>query len=52
MIIVSDLEFTTWDGAQDRGWTGPGEFRAADCYAILETLRHLRSLGHPLVSVE
>ena len=27
MIIVLDLEFTTWDGAQERGWTGPGEFR-------------------------
>ncbi|GAB2598131.1 hypothetical protein Aab01nite_73970 [Paractinoplanes abujensis] len=27
MIIVFDLEFTTWDGAQDRGWSGPGEFR-------------------------
>jgi inhibitor of KinA sporulation pathway (predicted exonuclease) len=27
MIIVYDLEFTSWDGAQDRGWTGPDEFR-------------------------
>ncbi|MBL7260623.1 3'-5' exonuclease [Paractinoplanes lichenicola] len=27
MIIVFDLEFTTWAGAQDRGWSGPGEFR-------------------------
>jgi len=27
MFVVYDLEFTTWPGAQDRGWTGPGEFR-------------------------
>ena len=27
MIVVYDLEFTTWPGAQDRGWTAPGEFR-------------------------
>ncbi|MFF5084830.1 exonuclease domain-containing protein [Actinoplanes sp. NPDC000266] len=27
MIVIFDLEFTSWDGAQERGWTGPGEFR-------------------------
>src|SRR6185436_5230646 len=27
MFVVYDLEFTSWPGAQDRGWTGPGEFR-------------------------
>ncbi|XVV09176.1 exonuclease domain-containing protein [Actinoplanes sp. CA-131856] len=27
MIVIFDLEFTTWPGAQDRGWTGPSEFR-------------------------
>lgn len=27
MIVIFDLEFTTWPGAQDRGWTKPDEFR-------------------------
>lgn len=27
MFVVYDLEYTSWPGAQDRGWTGPGEFR-------------------------
>jgi hypothetical protein len=27
MFVVYDLEFTTWPGAQDRGWTHPTEFR-------------------------
>ncbi|MET3430156.1 hypothetical protein BJ973_009368 [Actinoplanes tereljensis] len=27
MIVIFDLEYTTWVGAQERGWTGPGEFR-------------------------
>jgi inhibitor of KinA sporulation pathway (predicted exonuclease) len=25
--IVYDLEYTTWEGARDRGWSGPGEHR-------------------------
>lgn len=25
--VVYDLEYTTWEGARDRGWTGPGEHR-------------------------
>lgn len=27
MFVIYDLEFTTWPGAQERGWTAPGEFR-------------------------
>ncbi|GAA2649552.1 3'-5' exonuclease [Paractinoplanes durhamensis] len=27
MIVIFDLEYTTWPGAQDRGWSGPDEFR-------------------------
>jgi DNA polymerase III epsilon subunit-like protein len=27
MFVIYDLEYTSWPGAQDRGWTGPGEFR-------------------------
>ena len=27
MFVIYDLEFTTWPGAQERGWTGDGEFR-------------------------
>ena len=27
MIVIFDLEFTAWPGAQERGWTGPGESR-------------------------
>lgn len=27
MFVIYDLEFTTWPGAQDRGWTGDHEFR-------------------------
>ena len=26
-IVVYDLEFTTWEGARARGWSGPGEHR-------------------------
>lgn len=26
-IVVFDLEFTTWEGAQARQWSGPGEHR-------------------------
>lgn len=25
-IFVFDMEWTTWEGAQARGWSGPGEF--------------------------
>ena len=25
-IIIFDLEYTTWEGAMDRGWTGPNEY--------------------------
>ncbi|CAA7613517.1 Inhibitor of the KinA pathway to sporulation [Candidatus Terasakiella magnetica] len=27
MIVVYDLEYTTWEGARARGWSGPGEHR-------------------------
>jgi DNA polymerase III epsilon subunit-like protein len=27
MFVIYDLEYTSWPGAQDSGWTGPGEFR-------------------------
>ncbi|MEU4242885.1 3'-5' exonuclease [Actinoplanes sp. NPDC026619] len=27
MIVIFDLEFTTWVGAQERGWSKPDEFR-------------------------
>jgi inhibitor of KinA sporulation pathway (predicted exonuclease) len=27
VFVIYDLEYTSWPGAQDRGWTGPGEFR-------------------------
>jgi inhibitor of KinA sporulation pathway (predicted exonuclease) len=27
MFVIYDLEYTTWEGAQSRDWTGPGEFR-------------------------
>ncbi len=26
-IIVFDTEYTTWEGAQERRWSGPGEFK-------------------------
>ena len=26
-IVVFDLEYTSWEGAMDRGWSGPGEHR-------------------------
>lgn len=26
-IVVFDLEFTAWEGSQQRGWSGPGEHR-------------------------
>ena len=26
-IIVFDTEYTSWEGAQTRNWSGPGEFR-------------------------
>lgn len=25
-VVIFDLEYTTWEGAMERGWTGPGEF--------------------------
>ncbi|MCO8272932.1 exonuclease domain-containing protein [Actinoplanes sp. TRM 88003] len=27
MIVILDLKFTAWAGSQERGWSGPGEFR-------------------------
>lgn len=27
MFIIYDLEYTTWTGARERGWSGPGEHR-------------------------
>jgi inhibitor of KinA sporulation pathway (predicted exonuclease) len=27
IIIFYDTEFTTWDGAMERDWSGPGEYR-------------------------
>ena len=26
-VVVFDLEYTAWDGSQERGWSGPGEVR-------------------------
>lgn len=26
-IVVADLEYTSWEGALERGWSGPGEHR-------------------------
>jgi inhibitor of KinA sporulation pathway (predicted exonuclease) len=26
-LVIYDLEFTTWPGAQERGWSAPGEYR-------------------------
>lgn len=26
-IVIYDTEYTSWEGAQDRDWDGPGEFR-------------------------
>jgi inhibitor of KinA sporulation pathway (predicted exonuclease) len=26
-VVVFDLEFTAWEGSQERGWSGPGEVR-------------------------
>ena len=27
LVIIADLEFTSWKGAQESGWSGPGQFR-------------------------
>lgn len=27
MIVVADLEYTSWAGAQESGWSAPGQFR-------------------------
>ena len=27
MMIIADLEFTSWEGAQESGWSAPGQFR-------------------------
>lgn len=26
-VIVADLEYTSWEGARERGWSGPGEYK-------------------------
>ena len=26
-IVIYDTEYTTWEGAQKRNWSGPGEYR-------------------------
>lgn len=26
-FVIFDTEYTTWEGAADRDWTGPGEHR-------------------------
>lgn len=26
-FVLYDLEYTSWEGAMERGWSGPGEFR-------------------------
>jgi inhibitor of KinA sporulation pathway (predicted exonuclease) len=26
-FVIYDLEYTSWEGAEARGWSGPGEFR-------------------------
>lgn len=26
-VVVFDLEYTAWEGSQERGWSGPGEVR-------------------------
>ncbi len=26
-VVVYDTEYTAWEGSQERGWTGPGEYR-------------------------
>lgn len=27
MIVIADLEYTSWEGAQESGWSAPGQFR-------------------------
>ena len=27
MIIIADLEYTSWEGALESGWSAPGQFR-------------------------
>jgi len=61
VIIIFDLEFTTWAGAQDRDWSHPGEFReivqigalrvdAASLEIVGEFDRLVRPRRNPLLS--
>ncbi|MEP4378249.1 MAG: exonuclease domain-containing protein [Alphaproteobacteria bacterium] len=27
MVVIADLEYTSWEGAQESGWAAPGQFR-------------------------
>lgn len=27
LMVIADLESTSWEGAQESGWSGPGQFR-------------------------
>lgn len=27
LMVIDDLESTSWEGAQESGWSGPGQFR-------------------------
>ncbi|MBS28057.1 MAG: hypothetical protein CL566_03910 [Alphaproteobacteria bacterium] len=26
-VVIVDFEYTSWDGARERGWPGPDEFK-------------------------
>ena len=52
-IVFYDTEFTTWDGAMERDWTGPGEYRElVQIGAVRFNLDTLEELDEFLVLVK
>ena len=53
IIVFYDTEFTTWEGAMERDWTGPGEYRElVQIGAVRFNLDTLEELDEFLVLVK
>ena len=58
-IAVLDMEWTSWEGAWARGWSGPGEFREVmkiglitffDDVALITEISHLQLYVRPILN--
>lgn len=51
-IVVYDTEYTTWEGAADRDWSGPGEYREiVEIGAVIVETAEFRELASKTIYI-